>query len=82
MPGLRFNASLPQHPGQLVLRVGVPPQAALNKSWIDRERLPLGRQLAYLGLPVRGAERWCRDATLIACACWGELDRRFVLVDD
>lgn len=68
MPGPRFNTGLSQHPSQLVLSVGVPLEAPLNKSWINCERLPLGRQRAYMGLSVCGAKRWCREATLIVWA--------------
>jgi hypothetical protein len=68
VPGPRFNTGLSQRPSQLVLSVGVPPEAALNKSWINCERLSLGRQRAYLGLSVCDAKRWCRGVTLLVCA--------------
>src|SRR5262249_31785240 len=75
VPGPGFNSGLPEDLGQLVLSVGVPSEAMLDKSWVDCERLRLGRQRAYLGLSVCGAERWCRDPALMVCAGGGELGR-------
>ena len=58
----RFDSCVVQHASELVLRIGVPLEAALDQRRIDAKRLALTGEAAHAGFSIRLAEcRGCRS---------------------